>query len=68
MIQLLQQCPEGACTNQKRSLRRKSEKFVSVRQWISSKEKQNRVIAACHNDNLGGHLGRDKTRDKITIR
>ena len=65
----LKQYPEGASTNQKRSLRRKSEKFVlrdgllyysssgTLRQWISSKEKQNQVIAACHTDNLGGHLG-----------
>ena len=76
----LKQYPEGASTNQKRSLRRKSEKFVfrdsllyylssgTLRQWIFSKEKQNQVIAACHTDNLGGHLGRDKTRDKIITR
>ena len=80
ILRYVQLKPEGASTNQKRSLRRKSEKFVirdgllyysssgTLRQWISSKEKQNQVIAACHTDNLGGHLGGDKTRDKITTR
>ncbi len=72
--------PVGATKNLKRVIRKKSAKFSlndgllfysssgTLKQWISTKEKQNQIIASCHTDNLGGHLGRDKTRQKITSR
>ena len=72
--------PEGASNNHKRSIRKKCKKFVLkdglvcyssegvLKQWIYSDEQQKRVIALCHADRLGGHLGRDKTRQKIVSR
>ena len=72
--------PVGATTNLKRAIRKKSIKFVirdgllfyssggCLKQWITTKKKQNQIIASCHSDSLGGHLERDKTRQKITSR
>ena len=33
------------------------------RQWIRDADQQRKIIQACHADKLGGHFGRDKTRD-----
>ena len=38
------------------------------RQWITEAEQQLKIIGACHADKLGGHFGRDKTREKIASR
>ena len=35
------------------------------RRWVYDLEEQRRVLAACHSDNLAGHFGRDKTRNKV---
>ena len=72
--------PEGRSDNQKRAIRNKSKKFTirdgmlhyvsknGLRQWIADQCQQQNIIAACHADKLGGHFGRDKTREKITSR
>ena len=72
--------PEGSSDNQKRAIRNKSKKFTiqdgmlhyvsknGLRQWIADQCQQQKIIAACHADMLGGHFGRDKTREKITSR
>ena len=73
--------PISSTSNNKRAIRAKSAKFVldsgvlflvqkdhPRRQWISSREQQQNILFACHSDKLGGHFGRDKTREKITSR
>ena len=68
--------PEGSTNSRKRAVRNKSKKFLlkdgilfnSNRQWITDGNRQHQIIEACHADKLGGHLGRDKTRDKVSSR
>ena len=75
-----QKYPEDCEENKKRAIRRKAQKF-SVRngvlfytynghnqEWICEVNKQRQIIEAAHGDKLGGHFGRDKTREKITSR
>ncbi len=57
--------PIGATKNLKRVIRKKSAKFSlkdgllfyssngTLKQWISTKEKQKQIIASCHTNNLG---------------
>ena len=73
------QYPDGFSKDQKRNLRKKASKFFledsvlfyagqrnsQPRRWIYDLEEQRRVLAACHSDNLAGHFGRDKTRNKV---
>ena len=66
--------------NDKRAIRKKAKKFVikdgvlhnvhgsSHRQWITDMEQQKKIMKSCHSDKLGGHFGRDKTREKISSR
>ena len=42
--------------------------YLSSRRWINSKTEQEHILHSCHADKLGGHLGRDKTREKVTAR
>ena len=70
----------GSSDNQKRATRNKAKKFTiqdgvlnymsksGPRQWITEAEQQLKIIGACHADKLGGHFGRDKTREKIASR
>ena len=45
------------------------EKEDSKRQWIANFERQQQILQSIHDDTLGGcHLGRDKTREKISKR
>ena len=37
----------------------------TLKQWINSKERQHEIVKSCHADKLGGHFGRDKTREKL---
>ena len=72
--------PPGSSVNQKRATRNKAKKFVikdgvlhyiskdGLRQWITEEYQQRKIIQACHADKLGGHFGRDKTRQKIASR
>ena len=72
--------PAGSSVNQKRATRNKARKFVikdgvlhyiakdGLRQWITETHQQRKIIQACHADKLGGHFGRDKTRQKIASR
>ena len=72
--------PAGSTVNQKRATRNKAKKFVvkdgvlhyiakdGHRQWITDADQQRKIIQACHADKLGGHFGRDKTREKIASR
>ncbi len=70
--------PENSDKNKKRAIRSKAKKFTikdgvlfnsfGGRQWINCREKQQQIIESCHADKLGGHLGRDKTREKVTSR
>ena len=72
--------PEGARNNTKRAIKNKSKKFVidggvlfyaaggTLKQWINSKERQHEIVKSGHADKLGGHFGRDKTREKVTSR
>ena len=72
--------PEDSSDNRKRAIRNKSKKFTirdgvlfysahgKLREWINSKKRHKHIVESCHADKLGGHLGRDKTRDKVTSR
>lgn len=72
--------PEEATENIKRAIRNKSKKFIlkdgvlfyscngKLKQWINDKQQRKSVVESCHADKLGGHLGRDKTREKVTAR
>ena len=68
--------PDGVSDNRKRAIRNRATKFTIVdgvlfyaqRQWINDEENQKRIIESCHSDKLGGHFGRDKTREKVTSR
>ena len=72
--------PAGSSFNQKRATRNKAKKFVikdgvlhyktkdGLRQWITETHQQRKIIQACHADKLGGHFGRNKTRQKIASR
>ena len=42
--------------------------YGGTRKWIADKTQQTSIIYACHSDKLGGHFGRDKTREKIATR
>ncbi len=64
----------------KRAIQNKAKKFITKggvlfytcggrsRHWISCKKQQQQIVQSCHADKLGGHLGRDKTREKVTSR
>lgn len=41
---------------------------LRFRQWIKCKKQQQQIVESCHADKLGGHLGRDKTREKVASR
>jgi hypothetical protein len=72
--------PEGISENTKRAIRNKSKKFIiengvlfysfngKLKQWIDDRQKQRQIVESCHGDKLGGHLGRGKTREKVTSR
>ena len=72
--------PAGSTVNQKRATRNKAKKFVIKdgvlhyiakdrrRQWITDEDQQRKMIQVCRADKLGGHFGRDKTREKIASR
>ena len=72
--------PDGSTDNQKRAIRNKAKKFSSqdgvlhykakngLRQRITEPAQQQKIIEACHADKVGGHFGRDKTREKIASR
>ena len=72
--------PVGSNDNQKRATRNKAKKFIiqdgvlhyvtksGLRQWVTNQEQQRKIIEACHADKLGGHFGRDKTREKFGSR
>ncbi len=72
--------PEGCGDNKKRAIRNKSKKFMiqdgilfysakgKLKHWIDDKTKQKQIMDSCHADKLGGHFGRDKTRDKVSSR
>ena len=72
--------PDGADANKKRAIRKKAKHFVikdgilfyssddKLKQWITSEERQKQIVESCHADKLGGHLGRDKTREKVSSR
>ena len=77
-----QKYPDNSEENRKRAIRRKA-KIFSIRdgtlyysssgkdadqQWIAEKSKQQQIIQSAHGNHLGGHFGRDKTREKITSR
>ena len=67
---------------EKRNIRRSSKKFFveegylmyiekqsrPPRRWIVDDEERKRILTSCHSDNLGGHFGRDKTRNKVCSR
>ena len=40
----------------------------ALRHWIVDDEERKRILTSCHSDNLGGHFGRDKTRNKVCSR
>ena len=68
--------PDGLRKKQKRELRRKASKYNlkdeilywNDRRWIVDDEQKEEIFKSCHSDQLSGHLGRDKTRDKISSR
>jgi hypothetical protein len=73
--------PDKCDENKNRSIRRKAQKFSlkngvlfysskaeCEKEWIPDKQRQQQNIQASHGDKLGGHFGRDKTREKITTR
>ncbi len=76
----LQEYPPDSDQNQKRAIRRRANKFVlknavlyykykgTSKQWIVDPKMQGKIILACHADKLGGHFGRDKTREKVSSR
>ena len=37
-------------------------------QWVTDKSKQQEILNGCHSHDMSGHLGRDKTRAKVTER
>ena len=72
--------PECSDKNQKRAIRNQAKKFKikdgvlfycskgRFRQWIKCKQQQQHIVESCHADKLGGHLGKDKTREKVVSR
>ncbi len=72
--------PSDSSANHKRVIRKKARKFVlkdsllylssqgNLKQWIVDAKQQEKIIESCHADKLGGHFGRDKTREKVTSR
>lgn len=77
---LLKEYPPDVSENRQRAIRRRANKFVlkdgilhysskeTLKPWITDEKKQQNIIQACHADKLGGHFGRDKTREKVTSR
>ena len=65
--------------DQKRNLRKRSQKFVlengvlfykgldnsEPRRWVPNVDEQKKILTACHSDKLAGHFGRDKTKHKV---
>ena len=65
--------------DQGRDLRRKAQKFVledgalffigqkngQPERWVHSRDEQQQILKACHSNKLAGHIGRDKTREKV---
>jgi hypothetical protein len=59
--------------DQKRNLRKRSQKFVlengvlfykgkdnsEPRRWVLNVDEQKKILTACHSDKLDGHFGRD---------
>jgi hypothetical protein len=72
--------PKDCTSNQKRAIRKKGSKFTlkdhllylstqgKLKQWITDERQQRRIVESCHADKLGGHFGRDKTREKVSSR
>ena len=65
--------------DQGRDLRKKAQKFVledgalffigqkngQPERWVHSRDEQQQILKACHSNKLAGHIGRDKTREKV---
>jgi hypothetical protein len=73
--------PDSYNKDQKRNLRKRSQKFVlengvlfykgsnssELRRWVPNVDEQTKILTACHSDKLAGHFGRDKTKHKVAI-